>query len=97
MLKQFRRDIAAKPDEFLSMIRQVEEATGMSITANVYKRPEPCENPDLERFYLWKERIGCVIEEPFTDDAFGPGLAQRVGDFLTKLMPVYDFFNKYKV
>ena len=97
MLKQFRRDIAARPDEFLTMIRSVEEATGMTIGADTYKRPEKCENPDLERFYSWKGQIGCTIHEPFSEEVFGPGLAARVGDFFDKLTPLYDFFNRYKV
>ena len=97
VMKQFRQDIAAKPDEFLAMIKKVEQETGIPIHAETYKRPEKCENPDLERFFSWKEKIGCVIEEPFSEDVFGPGLAERVGDFLNKLTPLYDFFNKYKV
>ena len=97
VLKQFRRDISAKPDEFLAMIKQVEADTGIPIHAETYKRPEKCDNPDLERFYSWKGQIGCVIEEPFSEDTFGPQLARRVGDFLTKLTPLYDFFNRYKV
>ena len=79
------------------MIEKVEADTGIPIRAEVYKRPEACENPELERFYRWKGQIGCVIEEPFSDDTFGPGLADRVGDFLNKLTPLYDFFNRYKV
>ena len=97
VLKQFRRDIAAKPDEFLTMIEKVEKDTGIPIHAETYRRPEKCENPDLERFYGWKGQIGCIIQEPFSDDTFGPELAERVGDFLNKLTPLYDFFNRYKV
>jgi len=69
----------------------------MTITAEEYKRPEKCENPELERFYRWKGQIGCVIEEPFSDATFGPDLATRVGEFFDKLTPLYDFFNRYKV
>ena len=97
VMKEFRRRIAAKPDEFLTMIRQVEENTGMTIYAEKYKRPEPCENPDLARFYRWKGKIGCTIHEDFSDEVFGPQLAQRVRDFLVKLIPVYDYFNQFKV
>ena len=96
VLKQFRRDIAANPREFLSIIEQVEQDTGMTVTAETYKRPEKCENPDLERFFSWKGQIGCVIQEEFSDAAFGPDLARRVGEFLDKLTPLYDFFNRYK-
>ena len=53
VMKEFRRRISAKPDEFLAMIRQVEEATCMTIYAEEYKRPEACDNPDLERFSRW--------------------------------------------
>jgi len=97
VMKEFRRSIAAKPDEFLAMIRQVEEATGMTIYAEEYKRPEPCANPELERFYRWKGKIGCTIHEDFSDAAFGPALAERVRDFLVKLMPLYDYCNQFKV
>ena len=97
VMKQFRRDITAKPDEFLTMIENIERETGMPIQAKTYKRPEPCDNPDLERFFSWKEQIGCTIHEDFSEDTFGPALATRVGEFLDKLTPLYDFFNRYKV
>ena len=97
VMKEFRKRIAAKPDEFLTMIRQVEESTGLSIYAEEYKRPEACENPDLERFYLWKGKIGCTIHEDFSERTFGPELAERVREFLVKLIPLYDFFNQFKV
>ena len=96
-MKEFRRRIAAKPDEFLAMIRQVEESTGLSVYAESYKRPEACENPELERFYLWKDKIGCTIHEDFGNNTFGPELADRVRDFLTKLIPLYDYFNLFQV
>ena len=97
VMKEFRRQISAKPDEFLAIIRQVEEATSMTICAEEYKRPETCENPDLERFYRWKGKIGCTIHEDFSEETFGPALAERVRDFLVKLSPVYDYFNRFKV
>ena len=97
VMKQFRRDITAKPDEFLAMIEQVERDTGITITADTYKRPEKCDDPRLERFYSWKGQIGCTVHEPFSEEVFGPGLAVRVGDLFDKLTPLYDFFNRYKV
>ena len=97
VMKEFRKRISAKPDEFLAMIRQVEEATCMTIYAEEYKRTEACDNPDLERFYRWKGKIGCTIHEDFSDDTFGPALAERVQDFLVKLIPLYDYCNQFKV
>ena len=96
-MNDFRQAISAKPDEFLELIRSTEEAVGMPISAECYKRPKPTEDPRLERFFAWKGKIGCVREEPFSDGVFTPELAARVSDFFTKLMPLYDFFNRFKV
>ena len=79
------------------MIQKVEESTGLSIYAEAYKRPEACPDPALERFYRWKGKIGCTIHEDFSDATFGPELADRVRDFLIKLIPLYDYFNRFKV
>ena len=94
-MKAFRRDIAARPREFLEMIGGVESATGLQVTAKEYKHPEKCDNPDLERFYLWKEQIGCTIHEDFSPATFGPELAQRVSEFFQKLQPLYFYFTGF--
>lgn len=96
-MKQFRQSIAARPDEFLAIVEQVEAATGQQIRAEEYARPEKCENPDLERFFRWKEKIECTVHEVFSDASFGPELAQRVSDYFTKLTPLYNYFNRFKV
>ena len=89
-LEQMRRDWAAHPREFLELIRKTEQATGVAVTAKSYKRPKEVPIPELVPYYGWKENIACVVEEPFSQETFGPGLAKRVGDFLTKLIPLYE-------
>ena len=96
-MKQFRQTIAANPTPFLQMVRQVEKATGMQITAEEYKRPEACENPELERFFRWKSGIGITVEAPFSDATFGSELAQTVGTLFEKLTPLYDYFTQFGV
>jgi len=97
VMKEFRKTIAAEPRKFLKMIEAVETATGQRITAGEYKHPEKCENPELQRFYLWKDKLDCTRHEPFGEDTFGPELAQRVSDYFEKLIPLYDFFNRFKI
>ena len=97
VMKQFRRDISARPDEFLKMIAQVERETGLTIHADCYKRPEKCEDPRLERFFSWKDKLDCTVHEDFSEEVFGPELADRVRELFVKLTPLYDFFNQYKV
>ena len=96
-MKEFRKTIAAEPRKFLEMIETVESATSQRITAGEYKHPEKCENPELARFYLWKDKLDCTRHEDFGEETFGPGLAQRVSDYFEKLTPLYDFFNRFKI
>lgn len=91
----FRRDIAAHPDEFLALIRSTEEAVGIPVTAETYKRPKPCGNPSLEKYFAWKGDICCIIDEPVSEDIFGPQLKERVSEHLQKLIPLYEFFCRY--
>jgi hypothetical protein len=75
----------------------VESATGQSITADLYKRPKTTDNPDLARFFAWKGQIACTRQEEFSDAVFGPELAVRVREYLEKLIPLYDFCNRFTV
>jgi uncharacterized protein (TIGR02453 family) len=92
-LENFRRRIAAQPDAFLQLMAQMEETVGQPVTAQVYKRPKPADDPRLAPYFAWKEQFACIRQEPFSEETFGPGLADRVGEFLQKLIPVYDYFN----
>ena len=96
-LENFRREIAARPDRFLSMICQAEEETGIPITAECYKRPKPTDDPRLQPYFAWKKQIGCIRHEDFGPDTFGPGLTERVAAFFKALTPVYEYFNQFKV
>ncbi len=93
-MKEFRRQISEKPKPFLRMISQVEAATGVPITAVEYKQPAPCNDPRLQRFYLWREQIGCSVHEDFSPATFGPELSDRVRSFFENLIPLYDYFNQ---
>ena len=96
-MNEFRAYITAKPDEFLALIRSTEEAVGTRITADLYKRPKPTENPELTPYFAWKGNISCIIHEDFSENTFGPQLAERVRSFFEKLIPIYDYFNRFKV
>ncbi len=96
-MKEFRDRITAKPDEFLEMIADVETAVGQSVTAQCYKHPAKTENPELERFFLWKSQIGCTRHEDFSEETFGPELSRRVGEYFAQLTPLFEYFNRFKV
>ena len=95
MMRDFRQRIAQKPEEFLRIMDTVETAVGRSITAGEYKHPQKWEDPRLERFYLWKEKIECIFHEDFSPDTFGPELAVRVRECFEKLKPLYDYMIRF--
>jgi len=96
-MEAIRRHIAAKPKAFLKLIRDTEKATGIPITAETYKRPKEAPSPALAPYFAWKGIISCTVTEPVSEDMFGPALGERVCDLITKLIPLYDYFNQFTV
>ena len=95
-LERFRNAIAAKPEAFLKLMEDTREAVGQNVEAVCYKRPKPCQDPRLQEYFSWKEQIGCVRQESFGPDTFGPELADRVAEFMKKLIPLYDYFQSIR-
>ena len=97
VLESFRQTIAAQPEECLELMEHTHAATGVPVTATLYKRPKETEDPRLAPYFAWKGNIACVVDEPVSEDIFGPALGQRVKEFLDKLIPLYDYFNRFAV
>ena len=94
-MEEFRRRITAQPREFLELIKKTEASVGQPITAERYKRPKPTENEALEPYFAWRQDISCVREILPGESLFGPALAEEVGSFFQKLIPLYDYFNQF--
>ena len=96
-MEQFRQHLAAKPDEFLRLIADTEKKTGLPITADLYKRPKEAPIAQLTPYYAWKGNIGCVVDEEVGEAMFGPALAERACTLIQQLIPLYEYFNQFKV
>ena len=96
-LEQLRQDWAARPDEFLRLIAETEKATGLPVTADLYKRPKDAPISELAPFYAWRGNISCVAEEPVSPELFGPALGERACVLIEKLIPLYEYFNRFSV
>ena len=96
-MEAIRRHIAANPKAFLKLVRDTEKKTGMPITAELYKKPKPTDEPALLPYFSWKGNIACVCSEEFNPDTFGPELAARVEKLFEALTPLYEFFNQFCV
>ena len=96
-MESIRKHWAAKPKEFIKLIKDTEKATGVPITAALYKRPKQAPIPALTPFYAWRSNISCTVTEQIGPEIFGPELGHRVCTFIEKLIPLYDYFNQFKV
>jgi len=96
-LEQIRREMAAHPRKFLKLIRQAEEATGIPVSADLYKRPKEAPTAALQPYFAWRGKISCIRTEPVSPEIFGPELGQRAAEMLQQLIPLYEYFNQFKV
>ena len=92
-MQEFRSRIAARPEEFLTMLDSVQKAVGMEVTATCYKRPREAPIPALPPYFAWKSDVDLIRHEPVGEPIFGPALGERAGLFLEKLIPLYEYFN----
>ena len=94
-MEKLRQHWAADPTEFLQLVRQTEKATGLKVTADLYKKPKPAPTEELAPYFAWRDKIACVVNEPVSPELFGPDLGQRACALLEKLIPLYDYFNRF--
>ena len=94
-MEAFRKDIASRPREFTKLIAQVEKETGTAVTAELYKRPKEAPSAALAPYFAWRRNIACVVDEPVSEAIFGPELGKRAGEFLEKLIPLYEYFCQF--
>ena len=95
MMEQFRQQIAARPEEFTALIRSTEKATGVAVTADLYKRPKIAPTEELATYFAWRGNISCAVTETVGPEMFGPDLGKRAGEFLEKLIPLYEYFCRF--
>ena len=94
-MEAFRKRIAENPKAFLDVIKKTEKATGLPVSAELYKRPKTAPTEALAPYFAWKGKLACVVDEPVTEDIFGPDLGRRAEEFLTKLIPLYEYLCQF--
>ena len=96
-MEQLRQHWAANPREFPELIAQIEKTTGLPVTADLYKRPKDAPTPELAPYFGWRGNIACVVDEPVSPEIFGPELGQRAAKLIRQLIPLYEYFNRFRV
>lgn len=94
MTEKFRAMLTARPDEFLSVVRQVEQASGIEFHCESYYRKKPCPDPALEPYYNMKSIIMDVDRAP-DELLFSENLVDEVIKTLQALYPLYEYCLKF--
>ena len=95
-LEDIRKDITARPTAFLELIHSTQQETGIPVTAELYKRPKEAPSEELAPYFAWKGNISCIVHEDVSEAMFGPELGQRAQTLFRQLMPLYNYFNRFK-
>ena len=93
-MERFRQYIASHPEEFLKLIEDTEKAAGIPLSASLYKRAKPAEDPRLQPYFQWKSDILCVRQENVGPGIYEKELEQRTAQLFAALTPLYDFFRR---
>lgn len=93
-MERFRRMITGRPDEFLQLAADIQRSTGFAIGGDVYRRKKPCPDRRLEPYYNLRSLL-CLTERPVGPALFEPALAGTVADTLQKLLPLYQYCQKF--
>ena len=94
-LEQLRQSWAADPKTILKLLKDTEKATGVPVTADLYKRPKTAPTESLAPLFAWRGNISCTVTEPVGPEMFGPELGKRAVAFVEKLIPLYEYFCKF--
>lgn len=92
LMERFRKQIAAEPEQFLALMEETEAATGVSVSAQCYKRPKTPEDTRLAPYYAWRYDISCTRHKD-PEELFTPELGDEVRGMFQKLLPLYDYFD----
>lgn len=96
-MEEFRKTITAQPEEFLTILADVEASTGQSVTAQLYKRPKVTADERLQPYFAWKADISCTRSLEPGEALFSPQLSLQVQDYFQKLLPLYQYFTRFRV
>ena len=94
VMERFRQENAADPSVFSALLKEAEEKVGVPFTAQSYKRPKECENPNVGPWYNWRMDIECTVHLDPGPELFDRNLPDRVADHLLALLPVNNYFSR---
>ena len=92
-MEQFRKQLAEDPGEFLAIVKDIEENTDLRLEGEQFKRPKPCPDESLERFFKLKN-FGVTVCRGIDERLFSPELANEILECYQALKPLMRWTRK---
>ena len=92
IMERHRARIDRDPGPLLKLHNRLAKQDEFTLQGPDYKRPKPCGEPRLAAWYN-KKSLSIGHEEELSELLYTPGLAQRLTEGFTFLLPCYDYFS----
>ena len=86
-MDQLRKQLLAEPGPFLKIVKELEAGDSLRLSGQSYKRPKPCPNPDLERFFNMKN-LYAYVNRSIDERLYSPDLSKEISEAFEALMPL---------
>ena len=94
VMEKFRQTLAADDGELPGLLKRLERS-GFILGGDDYKRPKPCPDEKLERYFL-KRSLQLTVTVPSEDELlYSPELAKKVIGSFRKLLPLNEMFERF--
>ena len=94
VMEQFRRQLASGDGELLKLMKRLERS-GLALGGEDYKRPKPCPDTSLERFFSKRSLQLTMIVTSGDDLLYSPELADKVIAVFKKLLPLNELLEGF--
>lgn len=86
-MEQFRHVLTENPGPFTAIVDELERTTDLRLEGNTYRRPKPCPNEALERYFALKN-FGVIENRPIDERLYSPQLEEDIRTCFASLKPL---------
>ncbi len=86
-MELLRKQLLAQSGPFIKIVDDLEAGGTLRLSGQTYKRPKPCPDPALERFFAMKN-LAAYVNRSIDERLFSPALAQEVAQTFESLKPL---------
>ena len=92
-MEQLRKQLALEPGPFLKIVEDLEKDGTLRLSGEAYKKPKPCPDPTLTRFFTMKN-LAVIVNRSVDERLYSPGLAREISETFDALKPLLRYCRK---